>query len=134
MAIQLDGLTKLDLTPAQQKTVDLLLEIEAASEQLAQDLKYPVDAHGRILDMNHLPDVAVTLVYHLIRRGWRPSGQPLIKAKKVVGPGYYEDLVTYVPVEESDEPVVVERNPQPEPQEWSVRPVVNVIDEPRSDD
>lgn len=122
-----------ELSPAQQATVDRLLEIEAASMQLAEDLKYPVDAHGRILDMNHLPDVAPTLVFHLIRRGWRPSGQPLIKAKRVVGAGYYEDLVTYVDVNESDEPVVVDR--QPEPQEpWSVKPVVNTIDEPRPTD
>lgn len=122
------------LSPQQQQTVDALLEIEAASMQLAEDLKYPVDVKGRILDMNHLPDVAITLVYHLIRRGWRPhEDKAQIKAKRVVGPGYYEDLVTWVDVKESDEPVVVQR--QPETQEtWSVKPTVNVIDEPRQDD
>lgn len=123
------------LSPKQQATVDLLLDIEATAELLAEWLKYPVDAHGRILDMNHLPDVAVTLAYHLTRGGWRwHPDKALIKPKRVVGPGYYEDLVTYVDVKESDEPVVVERNPQPEPQEWSVKPVVNVVDEPRPED
>lgn len=106
------------------------IEVEQASFQLAEDLKYPVDAHGRVLDMNHLPDVAVTLVYHLIRRGWRPHpDKALIKPRQVVGGGYYEDLVTYVGVDESDEPLVVNADPPQQP--WSVKPVVNVIDEPR---
>lgn len=107
-------------------------EVEATALQLAQWLKYPVDAHGRVLDMNHLPDVAVALVYHLTRGGWRwHPEKALIKPRSVVGGGYYEDLVTYVSVDEPDEPVVVERNPQPTPEEWSVKPVVNVVEEPR---
>lgn len=106
------------------------LEVETASFQLAEDLKYPVDAHGRVLDMNHLPDVAVTLVFHLIRRGWRyHPDKALIKPRRVEGAGYYEDLVTYVGVDENDEPLVVK--PQPPQVSWSVKPVVNVIDEPR---
>lgn len=127
--------TKLpELSAKQLQAIDAIKDVEAAGMQLAEDLKYPVDAHGRILDMNHLPDVAVTLVHHLIRCGWRPDeSKRLIKQKRVVGAGYYEDLVTYVDVNESDEPVVVQRQPEPQEQ-WSVKPVVNVIDEPRSDD
>jgi hypothetical protein len=110
------------------------LEVESATNQLAEDLKYPVDAYGRVLDMNHLPDVVVTLVYHLIRCGWRPNDDKrMIKQRRVIGGGYYEDLVTYVGVDDSDDPVVVERNPQPQQQEWSVKPTVNMIDEPRND-
>lgn len=122
------------LTAKQLKAVEDVKDVEAAAMQLAEDLKYPIDAHGRILDMNHLPDVAVTLVHHLIRRGWRfHPEKALIKPRRVVGAGYYEDLVTYVGVDESDEPVVVKR--QPETQEpWSVKPIVNMIDEPRPTD
>lgn len=123
-----------ELNAKQLRAVEDIKDVEAAATQLAEDLKYPIDAHGRILDMNHLPDVSVTLVYHLIRCGWRPSESArLIKQRPIRGAGYYEDLVTYVGVDESDEPVVVQR--QPEPQEpWSVKPIVNVVDEPRPTD
>lgn len=111
---------------------ELAQEVEKASFQLAADLKYPVDAHGRVLDMNHLPDVAVTLVFHLIRCGWRPDdSKRLIKQRRVTGGGYYEDLVTYVGVNDSDDPIVIDRNPVPAQELWSVKPVVNVVDEPR---
>lgn len=109
-------------------------EVETASLQLAEDLKYPVDAHTNVLDMNHLPDVVVTLVYHLIRRGWRPDeSKALIKPRKVTGGGYYEDLVTYVGINESDEPIVIPESAEPavDPEMWSVKPKVNMIDEER---
>lgn len=115
-----------------QARIDAVKEIESASLQLAEDLKYPVDAYGNVMDMNHLPDVVVGLVYHLIRCGWRPEEEKrLIKARRIIGGGYYEDLVTYVGVDEPDTPIVIERNPQPTPEEWSVKPVVNIIEEPR---
>lgn len=114
-----------------QAKIDAAKDIEAASLQLADDLKYPIDAHGRVLDMNHLPDVAVALIYHLIRCGWRPDpDKRLIKARRVIGGGYYEDLVTYVDVTASDAPLVV--NAQPPQEVWSVKPTVTVTDEPRN--
>ena len=115
-----------------QERIDAAKELDEASTRLFEDLKYPIDAHGRVLDMNHLPDVVVTLVYHLIRCGWRPDeSKRLIKQRRVIGGGYYEDLVTYVSVDDTDEPIVVDRNPQPPQQEWSVKPEFNVIEEPR---
>lgn len=118
------------IPPHLQERIDAAKEIESASIQLGEDLKYPIDAYGRVLDMNQLPDVAVALVYHLIRRGWRPHPEKaLIKPRRVVGAGFYEDLITYVGVDESDEPMVANAPPPPDP--WSVKPVVNIVDEPR---
>lgn len=125
----------MDIPARIQQQIDAAKELEAAALQLAEDLKYPVSAKGHVLDMNHLPDVPEVLVYHLIRCGWRPDPEKrVIKQRRVIGGGYYEDLVTYVGVDEPDTPVVVERNPQPIPEEWSVKPVVNVIEEPRPND
>lgn len=119
------------LPPHLQANVDAAKDIEAAATALAEDLKYPVDAHNRVLDMNHLPDVTVALVYHLTRCGWRrDETKRLIKPRPIRGAGYYEDLVTYVGVDEPDTPIVIERQPEPQPI-WSVKPVVNVIEEAR---
>lgn len=121
------------LSAKQLQAIEDIKEIDAAGTQLAADLKYPVDAKNRIVDMNHLPDIPPALVYHLVRCGWRMNPEKrLIKARPVVGAGYYQDLVTWVGVDESDEPVVAR---QPETQEpWSVKPVLNVIEEPRPTD
>jgi hypothetical protein len=122
----------MDLPESVQQRIDAAKEIETTAMQLFEWLKYPIDAHGRVLDMNHLPDVVVTLVHHLTRGGWRwHPDKAQIKPRRIIGGGYYEDLVTYVGVDEADDPVVIERNPQPTPEQWSVKPVVNVIEEPR---
>lgn len=117
---------------AQRLQLELIQDIETAGLQLAEDLKYPVDAHGSVLDMNHLPDLPPTIVYHLVRRGWRRNdSKALIKPRKVVGAGYYDDLVAYVPVNESDDPIVVPESNESAPEPWSVKPTVNMIDEER---
>jgi hypothetical protein len=116
---------------AQRLQLEKLQDIETAGLQLAEDLKYPVDVYGNVLDLNHLPDLPPTLVYHLVRRGWRrDDSKALIKPRKVVGAGFYEDLVAYVPMDATDEPVMADA-PKPDFQTWSVQPTVNVIDEER---
>jgi hypothetical protein len=116
---------------AQRQQLEKLRDIETAGLQLAEDLKYPVDAYGNVLDLNHLPDLPPTIVYHLVRRGWRRDDtKALIKPRRVVGAGYYEDLVAYVPVSESDQPVLADA-PKPEFEGWSVTPQVNMIEEKR---
>lgn len=114
-----------------QEKADRVREMSAASLQLAQDLKYPVDASGNVLDLNHLPDVPPALVYHLIRLGWRkdPTKQ-MVKQRPVQAPGYYEDLVAYVPMDAPDGPIQI-REPAPVSDMWSVKPVINETFEER---
>jgi hypothetical protein len=117
---------------AQKAQFEKVKDIEDSMLALAEDLKYPLDVYGNVLDMNHLPDVSPALCYHLIRRGWRrDDSKALIKPRKVVGAGYYEDLVAYVDVKESDDPIVVPQTEQPAADLWSVTPKVNMIDEER---
>jgi hypothetical protein len=53
----------------------------------------------------------------------------MIKPRRIIGAGYYDDLITWVDIDEADDPMVIEqpRNPQG----WSVKPTVNMIDEAR---
>lgn len=108
----------------------LVADIESASFELQSDFKYPVDAHGRVMFVNHLhPDLMPCLVYHLIRCGWRKDPtKRLVKQRKVVG-SPFADLVAYVPLTDPDEPIAA---PAPEKKPmWSVRPEINEIDEKR---
>lgn len=110
----------------------LVEDIDIAGELLQQDLKYPVDAHGRVMMLNHLhPDALPCIVYHLIRCGWRKdSSKRLVKQRTVVG-SPFADLVAYVPLTDPDEPIVAPRAEPPK--QWSVRPQINEINEKRPD-
>lgn len=122
----LDEATQLEQAQA------MIADIESAGFQLQQDLKYPVDAHGRVMLLNHLhPDALPTIVYHLIRCGYRKDPtKRQVKQRKVVG-SPFSDLVAYVPLTDPDEPIVA---PRPEPaKQWSVKPQLNEINEKRPD-
>lgn len=120
--------------PRLQAQLDKIREIEDTMLKLMEHLKYPVDHKGHVLDMNHLPDVPHTIAHHLTKLGWRfHPEKALIKPRRVVGAGFYEDLVTYVPVEESDEPLQVDRPQPPTSEGWEAGPPkVTTIDEERS--
>lgn len=120
----------LDVAMGAEQVRALCGDIDAAGEQLQQDFKYPVDAHGRVMFINHLhPDLMPCMVYHLIRCGWRKDPMKrMVKQRPVVG-SVFADLVAYVPLTDPDEPIVA---PAPEKKPlWSVRPHVNEIFEKR---
>lgn len=124
----------MEIKPSMQERIDAykaqVADVETSMLQMAEDLKYPVDPTNNVLDMNHLPDVPVTLCYHLIRRGWRrDDSKALIKGRKITGGGYYEDLVAWVGINEDDDPIVADAEPVPDT--WSVTPTVNEIFEER---
>lgn len=109
----------------------LVGDLESSAMELGEDLRYPVDAHGRVMFVNYLhPDLMPTVVYHLIRCGWRKNPtKALVKRRKVVG-SPFADLVAYVPLTDPDGPIYAPRA-EPNNAPWSVRPNVNVIDEKR---
>lgn len=128
----IDESEAIDLEAGAEQVRALVDDIESASWELQQDLKYPVDAHGRVMLIDHMhPDVPPCIVYHLIRCGWRKDfSKRMVKQRKVVG-SPFADLVAYVPLTDPDEPIIA---PQPEPPKpWSVRPQINEIDEKRPD-
>lgn len=120
-----------EATPLEQAQA-LIADIDSAGFELAEDLRYPVDAHGRVMLLDHMhPDAKPCLVYHLIRCGWRKDPtKRQVKQRKVVGSAF-ADLVAYVPLTDPDEPITA---PPPQPQQlWSVKPQVNDINEKRPD-
>jgi hypothetical protein len=123
--------------PAGQMLTDMR-EVEATVLQFADHLRYPLarpDHNGNhaVLLTNYIPDLHDTLSYHYARLGWRwHPEKALIKQRPIVG-GLFDDLVAYVPVDESDAPIVTESNMQAaiDPNLWPVTPKVNIIDEER---
>ncbi len=114
-------------------------DLEIATLQLQQDLKYPVTPanpaapNGNVFLLQFIhPDLIPVLVYHLIRCGWRKDmDKRLVKQRPVIG-GQFADLVTYVGLDEPDDPIHVQR-PEVE-QLWSVKPNVTVQHEKRPND
>lgn len=117
-------------------------EIESTMLLFAEHIKYPLARPNKqgehaVLMMNYLPDLPDTLAYHFTRLGWRHHPEKaLVKQRRIVG-GLFDDLVTYVPLSEPDEPIVVQKPDEPPPVDpnlWPVKPRVNIVDEERPDD
>lgn len=123
------------LHPLVAKQLAAMQDVENATFNLLADMKYPVDSHGSVLDMNVInaqhPDVLPALVFHLVKAGWRrQEDKRLIKARRVSGAGVYEDLVAWVPMSDPDDPI--EANPAPTPDMWSVTPTFTETFEERT--
>lgn len=137
--------------------------------QLLTDLSYPRGEDGRVLDTNAFKAV---LAQHLMRAGWRKPNntdglalieeydEPEIKARKMVGPGVYEDAIEWVPFDAPDDPLadlqnmtIAQINALPEhlsteakrrlgmlpnaPQPtdlWSVKPTLTITDAEEADE
>lgn len=136
-----DRMDRVILSEQGGKALVLAGEIEATMLQFVDHLRYPQarpneDGQHAVLMMNYLPDLPDTLSYHFTRLGWRwHPEKALVKQREIRG-GMFDDLVAYVDVDESDEPIVVESNMQAavDPKLWPVKPRVNVIDEERPAD
>lgn len=77
-------------------------EMETALADFLADCHYPVSKNGDVMDATYY----VALVgYHMVRCGWRRSGLPVIKKRKVLGPGVIEDAVEWVPLNAPDDPL-----------------------------
>jgi hypothetical protein len=141
-----DARDKLMITESRGAKIAAAREIEQTVLRFVDHLKYPLvrpDKQGQhsVMLMNYLPDLPDTLSYHYARLGWRHHPEKaLIKPRRIVG-GLFDDLVTYVSVDQPDDPIVVQHeNQQPgaAPQlsalPWQQKPVLNTIDEERPDD
>jgi len=83
-------------------------------EQMVADLHYPQGKDGAQMDATAFKYL---VAWHLVRCGWRKPNNldhlplveeyddPLIKKRKVTGPGVVEDAVTWVPLDAPDDPL-----------------------------
>jgi hypothetical protein len=129
-------LTKpIPVPPHLQARIDAAKDIETTMLQLAEDLKYPVSQDNTVMVLNYLnvPDFFHVMAYHLTRCGYRRVEEKrLVKPRQVIN-GQFQDLVAWVPMDAPDEPIVVQRNPEPAPG-WQVgSPKVNDVFEERSE-
>jgi hypothetical protein len=118
-------------------------DIEESMLAFAADWKYiPTLPRGpqkerAILMLDYLlPDLQHIVAAHYISRGWRRHDDlAVVKPRRIIG-GVFDDLVAYVPRDEPDTPVVIPRNPAPDPDPpmWSMKPVVNETFEERPPD
>jgi hypothetical protein len=138
--------------------------------QMLDDLHYPVAKDGSVMDAS---GIKAWICWHLVRCGWRKPNntdnlplienldEPVIKKRRVHGPGVMEDAVVWVGVHEPDDPLAdlytmtmaeidcldddlkIEAKrrlgllPPAEPDlqpAWSVQPFITITDEPEPDD
>lgn len=138
------------LTPAQAEYLARVKDVEASMLAFADDWKYPMtlprgpQGERGVLLLDYMyPDLQHILAAHFIQRGWRRHDDlATIKPRKIIG-GLFDDLVAYVPVDESDDPIVVTPPPHDPAAQvpdlsdmpWSgVKPVVTDTFEERPDD
>jgi hypothetical protein len=136
-------------------------------KQMLDDLTYPQAKDGSVMDAS---GVKAWICWHLVRTGWRKPNNtdglalveeyddPVIKPRKVYGPGVMEDAITWIPADAPDDPLdkleqmtvaQIEHLPEdikleakrrlgilpppdiaaPQPA-WSVAPHVTITDEP----
>lgn len=95
--------TREALEEAQRQREVNALDQNKAMYDLANDLTYPVDHQGNVLNVHFL---IPTLAYHLARCGYRKDPekatiiqQPIPGAAQGELPGVVEDAVRYVPVD-----------------------------------
>jgi hypothetical protein len=137
----------IQLTP--EEGLARLKQVERDMLKFAEHWKYiptlPRGPKGEkaILMLDYLvPDLAHIVAGHYISLGWCWHPElALIKSRPVIG-GQLDDLVAYVPVDEPDDPIVVEPVPYdpdaPPPSldqlPWRVKPTVTETFEERPDD
>jgi hypothetical protein len=125
------------------RTLDAVEGLEEAAMAMLEDFKYMPIGQGKeqaVLLLQYLLPLDGMALF-LAQRGWRRHDDlALIKPRKVVG-GMFEDLVAYVPVDDSDGPVVVPPTPyEPDRQlsmsdlPWSVKPTLSEQFEERPSD
>lgn len=83
-------------------------------DQLMGDLQHPVGKDGTML---YAEGFKAIVAWHLVRAGWRKPNNldefplveayddPLIKKRKIHGPGVFEDACTWVPFDAPDDPL-----------------------------
>jgi hypothetical protein len=133
-----DAADKIMLPEGAGKQLAAMRDVENTVLRFCEHLKYPLarpDQQGQhaVVMMNYIPDLPDILSYHFARMGWRWHPElAMIKQRRIIG-GLFDDLVAYVPLDEPDDPIVVESNMQAaiDPNLWPVTPKVNIVDEER---
>ena len=106
--VQVGLMAGFDLEKA--RKVAQMRDIQRAYMELVEVMEYPVDQSGRVHDLNAMPAAVMGIAWTAALYGFRRSGPALIKKRRLVGPGLYENACTWVDVNAPDD---AERDLQP---------------------
>ncbi|MFD7247951.1 hypothetical protein ACFV6Y_39150 [Streptomyces massasporeus] len=85
-------------------------DIQRAYLELLEVMEYPVDQNGRVHDLNAMNAATLGIAWTAALYGFRRTGDPLIKKRRVVAPGVYENACTWV---DANAPDIAELDLQP---------------------
>lgn len=123
-------------------------------ELLIGDLRNPVGPSGTVINTAYIAD---DIAFHLIRAGWRRSGERKIKARQIIDSPDFNGVVQWVPFDTPDQQPVdiktmtIEQISQLPDQEraeairqlggqfeapggWNAAPAINIADSPDHED
>lgn len=149
--------TAAGLDDEQAAKVAQMRDIQRAYVELLEVMEYPVDQNGRVHDLNAMSAATLGIAWTAVLYGFRRSADALIKKRRVIAPGCYDNACTWVDV---DAPDIAELDLKPGdysddrlrppdvrglaaardgegPQvtaQWSTRVEVRHVDEPRPED
>ncbi|WP_131813046.1 hypothetical protein [Mycolicibacterium fortuitum] len=132
-------------------------DIQRAYLEMLEVMEYPVDQNGRVHDLNAMSAATLGIAWTAVLYGFRRSAEPLIKKRRIVAAGVYDNACTWVDVRAPD---LAERDLRPGDYssdrllppdvrgmaaaregegptvtaEWHTKPKVRYVDEPRPED
>lgn len=92
------------------KRVAQMRDIQRAYLELLEVMEYPVDANGRVHDLNAMSASVLGIAWTAALYGFRRSASPLIKKRRITAPGVYDNACTWVGINAPDD---AERDLQP---------------------
>lgn len=132
-------------------------DIQRAYLELLEVMEYPVDQNGRVHDLNAMSAATLAVAWTAVLYGFRRSADPLIKKRRIIAPGVYENACTWVDIKAPDlaekdlrpgdfsddrlrppdvRGMAASRDGEGPPvmAEWHTRAQVRYVDEPRPED
>lgn len=77
-------------------------DIQRAYLELLEVMDYPVDQNGRVHDLNAMSAAKMGIAWTAALYGFRRTADPLIKKRRIVAPGVYDNACTWVDINAPD--------------------------------
>lgn len=90
-----ESIREANLTGEEKRRAYQMLEVQKAYLEILDDLKFATDPDGHVHDLTMMPATNIAIAYTLALHGWRRSGTPYIKKRRVPSVNY-EDAYTWV--------------------------------------
>jgi hypothetical protein len=73
-------------------------DIQRAYVELLEVMEFPVDQNGRVHDLSAMSAATLGIAWTAVLYGFRRSGDALLKKRRIIAPGVYENACTWVDV------------------------------------